>query len=71
VLSGLLRALYRAPVVVPSDWAEVERLRNVLFSARETVEEMLNDGVITWDQLLDLKNILTEGIGDEDHPVAG
>lgn len=71
MLSGLLRALYRAPVVVPSDWAEVERLRNVLFSARETVEEMLNDGVITWDQLLDLKNILTEGIGDEDHPVAG
>jgi DNA primase len=68
---SLLRALYRAPVVVPSDWAEVERLRNVLFSARETVEEMLNDGVITWDQLLDLKNILTEGIGDEDHPVAG
>jgi hypothetical protein len=65
-----LRALFGHldPVVVPEDWAEVERLQKILQAGVATVDEMLGWAVSPGlrDDLLDLRNVLREGLPDED-----
>jgi hypothetical protein len=53
-----------SPDGVPDEWAEVERLHNVIKAALETVDEMTGQAKMLpglTDDLLDLRKILMEG----------
>ena len=60
---------------MPDEWAEIERLQRIIRSAHETVKEMIPlSRAITGlpDDLLDLLNILAEGLPKEaDHARSG